>query len=672
MKILIFSHGTFYGGAEKALLDLIDNLCPQHSVAIIFPDSHGQLVEICRNKGLEVGFMPLGLSLPTPANFLLDFYRLNLDAYLKEFSESNYDLVISNTLATLQGILFAQMLNLPCLVYAHEYLLPKEGLSPHGCSAKFYLKLYFEMASHILCASEYVKSSFGSDQESKLSVLYPFKPYEQPILKSSSTDAVSLLVIGGKLIRKNTHFAILVLKALRLRGVPAELHIVGVDGDGSFKLDRQAQIRQEKHVFISHHHPDPFTIGGSRKINLICALNEPFGLTMAESLSCGIPVVASKCGGPQEMLTEEFLFDVNDLDQCVRAIENILSDYDHYSELSKFLYDDFIKNHNNLNLRKEVINQAVNLAMNNFKKAPVNTQDFWENIKNLLEQPISKNEVLSSIAMVSQKTQNPLSIAEVDALVEHEKNAVGSAVLKDVLQFDVVPFAHSKNMDRLYAGGIGLAIELTAWIDATDKKKILSYILLALEEKQQSQPNSKLKILFLGDGMGLDSIHIGLAGYDIDYLDFENSLMGDCAKLNFDKAKEKHGSLSINFINEVFQTYDAVITLEVIEHVPNPKDFIAFINGCLKEQGIVFITEFFHGIYDPWPTHLYNNENYSFSLPLLMAPYFELVDVNIDPLAKPYFFQKRSALTDEFYLMKLFEERAHLNEFIQTKLRLGY
>lgn len=672
MKILIFSHGTFYGGAEKALLDLIDTLHPKHSIAIIFPYLDGELVEICRDKGLEVGIMPLGLSLPTPANFLLDFYSLNLAGYLKEFSDSKYDLVISNTLATLQGVLIAQMLNLPCLVYAHEYLLPKEGLSPHGCSAEFYLRFYAEKAGHILCASEYVKSSFSAKYGSKLSVLYPFKPYEQAILKSSTTDAVSLLVIGGKLIRKNTHFAIMVLKALRLRGVPAELHIVGTDGDGSIKLHKQAAIRQEKHVLITHHHPHPFTIGGSKKINLICALNEPFGLTMSESLSCGIPVVASRCGGPQEMLTEEFLFDVNNLDQCVRNIENILLDYDHYSSLSKKLYIDFIENRNNRNLRKKIINSAVESAIAHFKNSNAEDSVFFGGVKALLESPLSKDDIFSSISLVSQETPTPLSISDVAVMVGHERHSLGSATLKDMIKFDAVPFSPSKSMDALRARGLGLAIELAATFDVADKKKILSYILLALKEQQQSQRNNKLKVLILGDGLGLDSINIALDGYYVDYFDCDRSLTGDCAKLNFAKIKERYPLLSINYINEVTQNYDVVIALEMIEHVSNPANFVKFINDHLRERGKLFMTEFFQGIYDFWPTKLYCNEHYSFSLPLLLAPHFDLVDVNIDPIAKPYFFEKRNALDGDFNFMKLFEERIHLNEFIETKLRLGY
>ena len=201
-------------------------------------------------------------------------------------------------------------------------------------------------ADHILCASQYIRSSFEPSDAEKLSVLYPFSPYQEPLLKTATHDGVSLLVIGGKLIRKNTHFALIVLKALRLRGINADLHIVGSDGDGTFKLNQQRNLRQENHVYISEHHPNPFTIGGTKKINLICALNEPFGLTMTESLYSGIPVVSSKCGGPEEVLPKDFLYEKNNLDECVRTIENIVNNYDYYSTISKNIYDDFVKNNN--------------------------------------------------------------------------------------------------------------------------------------------------------------------------------------------------------------------------------------------------------------------------------------------------------------------------------------
>ena len=672
MKILIFSHGTFWGGAEKALMDLVDHLSLEHQVAILFPYYHGEMVEICRAKGLEIGFMPLGLSLPNPANFLLDFYRLDLEAYLAQFRNSKFDFVIANTLATLQGVLIANMLNVPCLVYAHEYLIPKEGLSPHGCSAQYYLQMYMKGADHILCASQYIRSSFEPSDAEKLSVLYPFSPYQEPLLKTATHDGVSLLVIGGKLIRKNTHFALIVLKALRLRGINADLHIVGSDGDGTFKLNQQRNLRQENHVYISEHHPNPFTIGGTKKINLICALNEPFGLTMTESLYSGIPVVSSKCGGPEEVLPKDFLYEKNNLDECVRTIENIVNNYDYYSTISKKLYDDFIKNTNNLELRRQTINTAIEATVHNFKNKSSNQLNFDVNhFKNILDLPISFEDIISNIALVSQQTSNPLTIADISSLISLEQQSPGNSVLRDIAQFDVVPFAHSKNMDQLYAAGLGLAIELATHVNGINKLRMLAYILLVLEERQ-SLASSKLKILFLGDGLGIDSIKIAQCGFDIDYLDYENSLMSKCANLNIHAARKINSKININIVDKLSQKYDAIVCLEVIEHVSNPSDFIKFISDSLNSEGIVLISECFDGVYDIWPTHLYVNEEFSASIELLMAPYFYLEDINIDPFGKPYFFRKKQSNILKNTVYPLFSKSSLVGSFIQLKNKIGY
>lgn len=672
MKILIFSHGTFWGGAEKALMDLVDQLSVEHQVAILLPYSQGEMIDICRAKGLEIGFMSLDLSLPNPANFLLDFYRLDIEAYLGQFRESKFEFVITNTLANLQGLLIANRLNVPCLVYAHEYLLPKEGLSPHGCSAQYYLQMYMKGADHILCASQYVQSSFKTSDAGKLSVLYPFSPYQEPILKTAMHDGVSLLVIGGKLIRKNTHFALIVLKALRLRGINADLHIVGSDGDGTFKLNQQRDLRQENHVHISAHHPNPFTIGGAKKINLICALNEPFGLTMTESLYCGIPVVSSKCGGPEEVLPKDFLYETNNLDECVRTIENIVNNYDYYSTFSKNLYDDFIEKNNNLELRGQIINKAIEATTQNFKnKSNSQFNVDISHFKDILDLPIRAEEIISNIALVSQETAKPLTIADISSLINLEQQSPGSSVLRDIAQFDVVPFAYSKNMDQLYASGLGLAIELATHLNNPAKLKMLAYILLALKEKQ-SLVSSKLKVLFLGDGLGIDSIKIAQCGFDIDYLDFDNSLMSKCANLNIQTARRVNSNINIHIVEELSQKYDAIICLEVIEHVNDPSDFVKFISDSLNGEGIVLISECFDGIYDFWPTHLYANEEYSASLELLMAPYFYLDDVNTDPFGKPYFFRKKLSDTIDNNVYPLFSKSSLVGSFIRLKNKIGY
>ncbi len=56
---------------------------------------------------------------------------------------------------------------------------------------------------------------------------------------------------------------------------------------------------------------------------LCCSLSEGFGLTVLEAMACRTPVVSTKCGGPEDIITDGkngYLCDVNDIDALTRAV----------------------------------------------------------------------------------------------------------------------------------------------------------------------------------------------------------------------------------------------------------------------------------------------------------------------------------------------------------------
>ncbi len=61
---------------------------------------------------------------------------------------------------------------------------------------------------------------------------------------------------------------------------------------------------------------------------LCCSLREGFGLTLLEAMACRVPVVATRSGGPQDIITENvngYLCDVNDVNELTIAAYKILS-----------------------------------------------------------------------------------------------------------------------------------------------------------------------------------------------------------------------------------------------------------------------------------------------------------------------------------------------------------
>ena len=662
MNILIFSHSCNLGGAENALICLVSELSAKHTVTISFPSTQGPLIDYFTRKNIRCVSLPLGFSLPSPHEALVKFAQVCNDNVIDQIRELNFDMIICNTIVTLHGLLLAKILKIPSILCAHEKLEFDTDLAPHGCSSKFYLDLVGMASNHIMCTSEYVKKSF-TKFNNKASVLYMFDQHiqsiETPIMNN---DLVSISVIGIKSIRKNTHFAITVLKALRLRGMNAELHLIGQNGSGMHLLENKLKIRGEPNIHVYPNQPDPYAIGKGKKITLITAICEPFGLTMMESLFRGIPVVASKCGGPEEVLPNSYLYAVNDLDSCVRNIEEVVLNYKTHAITSKKTYKNFIKKHPKKEI-SGVISSAIESAKQDFTingNGPNSIK--WEDFKFMAESPLSNEDVVKNIAEVIKTSTDVIEIQ-----LTKERATPGISVLNDIRKFDVVPYTVSDNLNNLYKDGTGLAIELLSSISDSGKISMLSYILLALKEKQQI--NSIKKVLCLGDGIGIDAIRFAQCGYDVDYLDFDSSKMAQIAELNFKKIKENNPTLKLNIIKTPTQKYDVIISLEVIEHVVDPVDFLKFIHSMMNEDGFLFISECFDGIYDVWPTHILQHEEFSNLLPLLASPYFKLLDINNTPFGKPYMFQKIDTVSSD--VLSFLKNREWVINFINTKLKIG-
>lgn len=67
-------------------------------------------------------------------------------------------------------------------------------------------------------------------------------------------------------------------------------------------------------------------IGHCQALLLTSHWVEAFGNVAIEALACGVPVITSRCGGPQEIVNEGkigFLFDIGDIDGLVGAIKKV-------------------------------------------------------------------------------------------------------------------------------------------------------------------------------------------------------------------------------------------------------------------------------------------------------------------------------------------------------------
>ena len=93
----------------------------------------------------------------------------------------------------------------------------------------------------------------------------------------------------------------------------------------------------KKHDF-TYEVPELYRITAERKgVFVNCALVEPFGLTLIEASSCGVPIVATNDGGPRDIVRNcknGILVDPKDVKAISNAIKRIIADHDLWRNFS--------------------------------------------------------------------------------------------------------------------------------------------------------------------------------------------------------------------------------------------------------------------------------------------------------------------------------------------------
>jgi SAM-dependent methyltransferase len=117
------------------------------------------------------------------------------------------------------------------------------------------------------------------------------------------------------------------------------------------------------------------------------------------------------------------------------------------------------------------------------------------------------------------------------------------------------------------------------------------------------------RVVTFGDGLGFDAAFMAMLGCQVTY--FEPSL--ECAA--FAKSVFEQNGLQVKQVTSPDQveagSYDVVVCLDVLEHVPNPPEVVELFSKWLRDGGYLITHSPFFFIEPYHPTHLSSNRRYS-------------------------------------------------------------
>lgn len=352
LKVLFISHDAGMYGAQKCLLDLLEGIDREVIQPYLLCHDVGPLTERCDALGIPVITRPLNHWVLSGSGCDKSYFNLvgsvlrglkaRVWAIATIAQRLDVDAIYTNTVTVLEGALAARITHKPHIWHLHEVVSGNPELK--SIIPQFVLnRVVARLTSLRIVNSKFNQRIYGVNSNDTKSLLVyngidtlVFNPSNRADIDeitnlSLPVGSKKVIVVGAIHPRKGMD--ILLASALLLKADHPEIHFIIVGG-GEPKLVEEYKMQVSAAELDSQFHflgwveslPD---LMASADLLVSAARQESFGLTVAEAMASGTPVVATTSGGPQEIIEHMqsgVLVPVGDPESLAHAIAGVLTD----------------------------------------------------------------------------------------------------------------------------------------------------------------------------------------------------------------------------------------------------------------------------------------------------------------------------------------------------------
>jgi glycosyltransferase involved in cell wall biosynthesis len=344
--VLIVAHDSQLYGAQRSLLDILSRFDRNRFSPIVLAPYPGPFTEALDVLGIPYFcgwvkrwiFEPRTLTfrelLRRPWRIFRHPYSLAIVSFLslaprllriaRLIHRHRITLVYSNTLTVLDGALVARLCRLPHVWHLREQVAGNQDLT-FPFSVNWMPAFILRMSTLVIVNSFALKHEiFGDPSPAKVRVIHNGIDLERyryalpiPIIHECPQSERIIAICGAVQERKDIQT--FVRAAFRLHEIHPDVHflVIGQGQGAYFQLVKQQAANQGlgRCIHFLGYRSDIPEIFARIDILVSAAKIEPFGRTIIEAMAAGKPVVATRSGGPEEIIEDGvsgFLVDVGD------------------------------------------------------------------------------------------------------------------------------------------------------------------------------------------------------------------------------------------------------------------------------------------------------------------------------------------------------------------------
>lgn len=342
-KILHIDNSMHPTGAFKALVGLCDTLPERYTSVIALPQG-STCANTLNDRRLRVVYFPFHEIRKSARAIAIYLPYLLLNAYrlVRFVKKEEIGFLHSNDHFNLVPILTKIVLGRRIKLVVHVRLLPSTyNYQLYG----IFRRLNVRYADRIIGVSEAIMDAYGRpghmlmirDRISLAEKLPVYLPEHKP--------DVRFVYMSNYIQGKGQNFAVEAFCKVAGKNPQATLHFyggtMGLEKNELFKRMLQEKVislQLDDRVYFHDFAPDVEAVYKEADISLCFSESESFSLICIESQFFGVPVIATACGGPQEIIHEGedgLLVENRNVDAMAAAMDRLLNNFALRKQLSQ-------------------------------------------------------------------------------------------------------------------------------------------------------------------------------------------------------------------------------------------------------------------------------------------------------------------------------------------------